>query len=445
MSRGESRRANDRELSLLVLSLIDEARELFDEVLPQEQFWYVEERRRSFRQYRWISESRVKKLDAARLATVYGYCDGLSVRDRFCGFLASSQPFVQRFKHGAGNHGIAVASPEQTARQVIWRFLELNGSLAPNRSLGRRIANQLSAFYSSEQILCEYVRYVEGIAIGVKSARLGSIVIEPLSEIQHIYNKDSFFRHFYDEIDREKTPTRIKAFARMRLRRREPVKTKEHVSNTSELRSLAEFAWAVDALRIKASRPMGATRVKSMKYIQPFYNVPTFVGTDQIAPRLAYSVLGRADFRAVREISTGLTSARSRFDTIDLVMRRLKYADSRDDIEDRVLDIFISAELILRICCGEEEYTNKEKMALFFAKFLGSDMTTKQEIYRRTKQAYDLRNIVVHGKPKSKQAMKIAHNRGEIIERFESIVKEAFQRIITDASVKSQPLSTWLL
>ena len=444
MNRITTRRAADSQLAGLIGSLIDEARDVLAEALPLEQSRYVSKTRGLFRQYRRVAEVPERELDTTWLAEVYGYSEGLPARNEFCDYLACTRPFVKRFKRGRGNCGIAVPSPEQTAKQVVQRFLDRNGSLTRNSRSSNQIAHQLCSFYSTEQVLIEYVQYIDGVKLEAQAARFGSIVLEPLSEIEEIYNIDPLFKQAYDNICEPKPSHRIQALARLRLRRQEPMDVAPQDSNENNSRSLAEFADVVNALRVRARRPIGASRIKSVRYIQPFYNMPIFMGIDQVAPRLAYSVLKQSDLLAVRKMFRKLLYSEAKSGVMDLTLRRLKYADSRGDIEDRVLDLFICAELILRVFCSGKVHTNNYNMSRFFAKLISNNGFEEAEIHGHVSDAYLLRNDILHGRTLTKEAQERGHNRGLTVERLESIVKRSLQKLITIRKVEARPLSSWL-
>jgi hypothetical protein len=77
-------------------------------------------------------------------------------------------------------------------------------------------------------------------------------------------------------------------------------------------------------------------------------------------------------------------------------IRRFGYAYERHRIEDKIVDLLISAEALF---LSSDSYTGevKYRLSLRASLFLATEGDVRQAIFDRMKAAYDLRSAVVHG------------------------------------------------
>jgi hypothetical protein len=81
---------------------------------------------------------------------------------------------------------------------------------------------------------------------------------------------------------------------------------------------------------------------------------------------------------------------------LTVAAKRFSYAHERIDWEDRIIDLFIAAEALFLSTTGNQSEL-KYRLRLHAALFLGSDITTRKQIFDDMGLAYDLRSAIVHG------------------------------------------------
>ncbi len=86
-------------------------------------------------------------------------------------------------------------------------------------------------------------------------------------------------------------------------------------------------------------------------------------------------------------------------------LRRMGMANTRVSLEDKLLDAFIALEAMVLSDSGERGELSF-RMSIRLARFLSANSKERQDIFHKSRKAYDLRSTVVHGgqlKPSDKE------------------------------------------
>ncbi len=85
---------------------------------------------------------------------------------------------------------------------------------------------------------------------------------------------------------------------------------------------------------------------------------------------------------------------------LELPLRRWGSSLVRPNVEDRLIDAWISLEALLRVQNGELKY----RAAIRLSEFLGTSGVDRKSIYDAARISYDWRSVIVHGKSSEKVA-----------------------------------------
>jgi hypothetical protein len=108
---------------------------------------------------------------------------------------------------------------------------------------------------------------------------------------------------------------------------------------------------------------------------------------------------------------------------------RLNLGIERERAEDKLIDYAISLEALLLSCIGKKEIGElKFRLALRGAKLLGQDGAERTRIYRRLKDAYDVRSDIVHGE--SEPDLPTVDGQRMSIQDFATSVEDYVRRVL---------------
>ncbi|MBI5049018.1 MAG: hypothetical protein HZB54_08755 [Deltaproteobacteria bacterium] len=78
-------------------------------------------------------------------------------------------------------------------------------------------------------------------------------------------------------------------------------------------------------------------------------------------------------------------------------IRRFSQSNERDNIEDRIIDLMISAEAIFLSSGGSFQGELKYRLSHRASMFIGTDVELQRYVFDFMQKAYDVRSSIVHG------------------------------------------------
>lgn len=93
------------------------------------------------------------------------------------------------------------------------------------------------------------------------------------------------------------------------------------------------------------------------------------------------------------------SAADKRRNFFDAAVRRFGYAHERDRLEDRIIDLMISAEALFLSDYNKDQYVGeiRYRLSLRAALFLADEPDSRRTVFRWMRDAYDLRSKLAHG------------------------------------------------
>ncbi len=127
-------------------------------------------------------------------------------------------------------------------------------------------------------------------------------------------------------------------------------------------------------------------------------------------------------------------SISEKWSSLAIAIRRFSLALANDSLDDKLLDIMISAESIFLDDSAELSY----RLALRAATILGENCTNRHKIYLFFKEMYQLRSKIVHGKRSFSQFRNDTEKYCEKIDRLVMCIRMALLKILSIMSKNDQ-------
>lgn len=116
---------------------------------------------------------------------------------------------------------------------------------------------------------------------------------------------------------------------------------------------------------------------------------------------------------------------------IGVAMRRLRYAQGRERLEDRLVDLVVAAEALFPGVVGNTSGTELSyRLSMYVAGFLGKDQEERRSIFERMREAYALRSKIVHGVVVDEGRV------AQVVTDVEGFVREGLRKAIEMAAAK---------
>jgi hypothetical protein len=153
--------------------------------------------------------------------------------------------------------------------------------------------------------------------------------------------------------------------------------------------------------------------------------------TNVCAPRFIVDSRAAENLRAIHRV---LHSHELRNGRLQIALKRLDTYNSRESVEDILLDIFIGFETIMSDIWGRSkgEGELRYRLAMTIAKYMRIDSAEQQILYNLIKKGYDLRSSVVHGD-------ELNPTEHSVIIQIIGIYKELLIKWLTDKSSGRSP------
>ncbi len=119
---------------------------------------------------------------------------------------------------------------------------------------------------------------------------------------------------------------------------------------------------------------------------------------------------------------------------LDMVIRRFNYAYERDRAQDKLIDYMISFESLL--LTESEKGELSFRLALRTAFLLEEEKNNREEIFKNIKDAYKVRNELVHGKHEDKINISLNKKYDMDINLFASKIEEELRKSIKNILYK---------
>ncbi len=116
---------------------------------------------------------------------------------------------------------------------------------------------------------------------------------------------------------------------------------------------------------------------------------------------------------------------------LGVAMRRLRYAQTRERLEDRLVDLVVAAEALFPGVVGNTSGTELSyRLSMYVAGFLGKDQEDRRSIFERMREAYGLRSKIVHGVVMDEGRV------AQVVTDVEGFVREGLRKAIEIAAAK---------
>jgi len=126
---------------------------------------------------------------------------------------------------------------------------------------------------------------------------------------------------------------------------------------------------------------------------------------------------------------------------LSVAIRRFSQANERDSIEDKIIDLFISAEALFLSSGGSFQGELKYRLSHRAAMFLEDESDKQRKVFIFIQKAYDVRSAIVHGTtpklPKKEDGR--PYSLDEFCKRMESYMRSALNKTIKLASIAKNP------
>ncbi|OPY86690.1 MAG: hypothetical protein A4E71_01383 [Smithella sp. PtaU1.Bin162] len=126
---------------------------------------------------------------------------------------------------------------------------------------------------------------------------------------------------------------------------------------------------------------------------------------------------------------------------LSVAIRRFSQANERVSTEDKIIDLFISAEALFLSSGGSFQGELKYRLSHRAAMFLDDEKDKQREVFKFMQKAYDVRSAIVHGTalnlPKKDDGMPYLLE--EFCKRLESDLRVAINKTIKQASTAKNP------
>ncbi len=110
---------------------------------------------------------------------------------------------------------------------------------------------------------------------------------------------------------------------------------------------------------------------------------------------------------------------------LGVAIRRLRYAQTRERLEDRLVDLVIAAEALFPGIVGKPSSAElRYRLSMYVAGFLGSDREERRSIFERMRRAYDRRSSIVHGDAVDEGTV------AQLVQDVEQFVREGLRKAI---------------
>lgn len=308
----------------------------------------------------------------------------------------SEQPFGNGFE-------CTTISISHLCQQMLMEYLRRKRSFRIDARKVESITKRVQDHFSSRQLTTHFRAYLENIELGTKVISLGEgVKVKSLSVVDVVgeYNSSKYFRQFYDGRWRDHVDRTIKAVVVVELT------AKKEFGEASTGVPLAEQAigessvWMVlDALRIVAGGEINRSPMVVTTEFYPFENQALTVGRNDFRAYTGMPKLERSQNASLRRVYSGLTSEQASLPVMSIVLKRLHYANNPRNSEDRILDICMGLEALVkgRLAKGTDIRTNSKIVGLYIADLVARTRKERREKFRIIQAGYIVRNKVAHG------------------------------------------------
>lgn len=289
------------------------------------------------------------------------------------------------------------------AQQMLTTYLERKGSFRPDSRAVRSIIKHVSKHYARNELSTKFKAYLENVELASKviSFRDGAkIRALSVADVVKEYNTSKYFRQFYNGAWRNYIDKRITAAIHVEL-----TKPKKF-GDACKRDPLAEEAvgesavWMVlDALRIVAGGEINRSPIVVVTEFYPFENLPMPPGRNDFRKYTGMPRLEKKYNASLRRVYSHLRSAQKSIPVMSIVLKRLHYANNPRNSEDRILDICMGLEALVkgRLAKDTGIRTNSHIVGLYIADLVARTRKERQEKFRIIQDGYRVRNSVAHG------------------------------------------------
>lgn len=121
---------------------------------------------------------------------------------------------------------------------------------------------------------------------------------------------------------------------------------------------------------------------------------------------------------------------------LSVAIRRFSQSNERESIEDKIIDLFISAEALFLSSGGDFQGELRYRLSHRAAMFIEDETKKQREIFKFMQQAYDVRSEIVHGKkpklPKKKDETFFSLD--ELCTKIETYLRVSLNKMIKQIS-----------
>ncbi|MFC1475629.1 hypothetical protein ACFLQW_01350 [Candidatus Zixiibacteriota bacterium] len=343
---------------------------------------------------------------------------------------------------GGGSFPHALRETE-IIQDLLLKYIFKKGDFKVNIRIISYLYRNLLKHFNRDDVDFIFTAYLENIGIGTNRTRLSDNVTMcnlTLSDVVNLYNSDSIFRAFYSGSNFQMLP-HVKAaiYIKYKIPKNVTIPTKQLYP--TDIRDGLERSYGViSALRAMVPDPVHCSPMISELRLLPFYNHRSSHGQNHFWGYQQHATINKCGLRKLRIVFAKLKQKTVEFPLLIPILDRLDIMNYRRTLEDRVVDIFICFEYLLR-ACTDEEYnlqTSSNDIALFLANLIGVNKSLRKDIFLLIKEGYRIRNRVVHAKKPRKAEW-------AMLNKLDEILRFALQRMIIDDGVRKRPLVEWLI
>lgn len=303
---------------------------------------------------------------------------------------------------------------------------------------GIEVANDcLNSFLDSEEITAINVLWVLGFEVEKSIKLKDGYSILPINEMLDSNEKESFLRHPLGlgppvfQINPQPKSAITKSCSVKKIQDEDPSKSFENDKKFFDTsHRLYEIALLLNTISGVSCLPFYSTSHTDSK--TPFGPFGGSGGGSSL-----YDVIGHGQTKLEIESKAMIDKLRDSFNKLDdtekkrikIVLERISQAKRRDQIEEKILDLGISLEMLLL-----QDNPNNEQLSLTFrlrgSWLLGKTPQERVKIYRQLREIYNYRSQVAHSGVLCKgDFTKIDNVRKSFIE-YQSLAEEICQKII---------------
>jgi len=316
---------------------------------------------------------------------------------------------------------------ELLIQDILRIYLKKNESYSTNTRLIRSIFKKIIKHFSKKYFETEYKVYLENIEFESKTIKISNdikIVSMNKEFIENHYNNDEIFRKFYSG-DWLLNMSKVQSMA-INIK-------KEMKSEGSIVKQIKpefqivedEFDKLLDSLRCVSVHQINRSPlVMEVKYY-PFFNRKIPLANNMWHNYQEINFHSKYNNRKIIELNKFIAFACAEYDELLNIFRRLSLKDIKYNFEDKVIDLFICFEFLIRIFLPKNHQlrSKKETIALFIPAFIYTNRKERESSYHVIREGYNIRSRIVH-------ADKTRTDEYQTILKVEEIFKKTLSKVI---------------